>query len=294
MRDFIKFIAVKVFFTGTRKFFTMAAIVYGLYSLGNVSQIKEIIEYSKNAFESSTPDAAQDLSKRSVASEDEDIINMEVNNRSYTNFSKKEKDFFEDSNGSSSTTGAENTINEFVDDLTKKQRSVDRSRGVASDVPKPDTAKDLENTDAKQADLPQNDGCIGASCSPIEIVKTEEDIEEEKEPARTVLSTPPKTIDCTADKAEGLYGSNILVNLSCSETANITYCIQTGGSCCDPYNTPTPYSGSINLNAGDAEYCVSFYGISNDGGSSTTTDLTYTIDSTLPALIFISVLFSFS
>lgn len=92
-------------------------------------------------------------------------------------------------------------------------------------------------------------------------------------------------LNCSFDRPQGVYGSSFQVTLTCSSSANITFCIQLGGGFCDPTSGGTSYTGPVDLNSGDNIYGLSFFGTSTSSGvDSSVTDLTYTIDSTPPDL----------
>ena len=95
-------------------------------------------------------------------------------------------------------------------------------------------------------------------------------------------------LTCSFDKSQGTYGTPISVTLTCSEAAQITYCLQTGGGVCDPRSSPSIYSAPVNITL-DGTYSLSFYGEANSSGNVTSIqDLSYIINTTLPDL---SVLF---
>lgn len=99
------------------------------------------------------------------------------------------------------------------------------------------------------------------------------------EPDSRSNSVAVTQVTCSQDMAEGSYATAISVTISCSETATIFYCLDTGGSPC----TPTiQYTAPINLPT-DGSYGISYYA---DASASSTEvdDLLYTIDTTGPDL----------
>ena len=91
---------------------------------------------------------------------------------------------------------------------------------------------------------------------------------------------------CHHDSSGGVYGSSFEVALSCSESAQIYYCVQLGGGCCDPYQSSTVYSSPIEIGPSDDDYCVAYYGVSNQSMlESDTVNVSYTIDSNPPSLL---------
>jgi hypothetical protein len=88
---------------------------------------------------------------------------------------------------------------------------------------------------------------------------------------------------CSAAIGSGAYGHPIAVNLSCSSTATIRYCLNQG-SCCDPETAGIPYSGPIIIGAEDGSYCLSFEGENSSNIISSLIQHNYTISSELPDL----------
>ncbi|AYF43954.1 hypothetical protein BALOs_0944 [Halobacteriovorax sp. BALOs_7] len=86
-------------------------------------------------------------------------------------------------------------------------------------------------------------------------------------------------VTCSHDMAEGSYATPISVTISCSESATIWYCLDTGGSSCTP---SIQYTAPINLPT-DGDYGISYYA---QASASTTDvdDLLYRIDTTSPDL----------
>lgn len=92
------------------------------------------------------------------------------------------------------------------------------------------------------------------------------------------------SISCLSDIGDGVYANSLQVNITCSSSADIKYCVQQG-SCCDPISSGANYSSSITVGASDGTYCLSFFGTSvASGDSSTVIQKTYTIDSSAPDL----------
>ncbi|EQC52410.1 chitobiase/beta-hexosaminidase C-terminal domain-containing protein [Bacteriovorax sp. DB6_IX] len=88
---------------------------------------------------------------------------------------------------------------------------------------------------------------------------------------------------CTYSRAQGTYSSATTVSISCSEPAQIYYCVHVGIGTCDPISSPSLYSGPLSIGPADNTYKVSFYG-SNNSSSTSVVDLTYVIDSSTPSL----------
>lgn len=100
-------------------------------------------------------------------------------------------------------------------------------------------------------------------------------------------NNPPEVSpNCSANRAAGTYIAEISITLTCNQSAQIYYCIGSGGSCCDPVATPTTYTGAFPVGTIDGNYCVSFYGQSTSSLlSSNFQDISYLVDSSLPSLI---------
>lgn len=92
--------------------------------------------------------------------------------------------------------------------------------------------------------------------------------------------------NCSPSRAPGTYITSIDVSLSCNQASNILYCVGPGdGTCCDPTQSGTEYTGSINIGQVDGDYCVSFIGRSNTNLLySQIVNTIYDIDSALPVI----------
>lgn len=95
-------------------------------------------------------------------------------------------------------------------------------------------------------------------------------------------TTPPPLV-CQHDQASGLYSTAISINLSCTESADIYYCVSSSGACCNAETDGSLYTGSFDVGLTDGEYCVSYFG---DGAQSNSNEnnVLYTIDTSLPNL----------
>lgn len=94
--------------------------------------------------------------------------------------------------------------------------------------------------------------------------------------------TTVTSLTCASNKGGGAYANPIAVGLTCSSTAQIKYCVSQG-ACCDPKTAGSSYSSDVVVGEYSGTYCLSFYGESASlGKSSTVTQLTYTINNTLP------------
>ncbi len=91
-----------------------------------------------------------------------------------------------------------------------------------------------------------------------------------------------ETLTCSSNKGGGAYANPIAVGLTCSSTAKIKYCLSQG-ACCDPKTSGTSFASNVIVGEDSGNYCLSFYGESSSlGKSSTVTELSYTINNTLP------------
>lgn len=99
-----------------------------------------------------------------------------------------------------------------------------------------------------------------------------------------VTDTPTSDpLTCSVSQGSGVYGNPVQVSISCSAASDIKYCIQSG-SCCDPKTAGITYSSPLAIGSQDGSYCVSYYGVSTAGKSSTINSATYTINNTFPHL----------
>lgn len=95
-------------------------------------------------------------------------------------------------------------------------------------------------------------------------------------------SSSNPTLTCTSNYGTGGYSDIVLVELSCSSSASIKYCVS-DNTCCDPRTSGLAYTGIIPIGEREGSYCLSFYGTS----SSLTSNIvqhTYTVDKYLPDL----------
>lgn len=96
----------------------------------------------------------------------------------------------------------------------------------------------------------------------------------------------PSPPSCSHNMAEGVYGAAFEVEITCSEKASISYCLQTGGGCCDPYQASLNYDDPILIGPNDEDYCLTYYALSEKTLQETSLrDILYTLDSTPPALM---------
>lgn len=93
------------------------------------------------------------------------------------------------------------------------------------------------------------------------------------------------SLSCSANQGGGVYSNAILVEISCTASATIRYCISQG-SCCDPSSGTTYTPGTdILLGTVDGDFCLSFEGESTSGGSvSQTVNTNYSFVSGAPNL----------
>lgn len=101
------------------------------------------------------------------------------------------------------------------------------------------------------------------------------------DPGSDTPTSDPLT--CSVNQGGGVFGNPVQVSISCSAASEIKYCIQSG-SCCDPKTAGVTYSSPLAIGAQDGSYCVSYYGVSTAGKSSTINSATYTINNTFPHL----------
>ncbi len=95
-------------------------------------------------------------------------------------------------------------------------------------------------------------------------------------------SSSNSTLTCSSNYGTGGYSDIVSVELSCSSSASIRYCVSEN-TCCDPRTSGLAYTGIITIGEREGSYCLSFYGTS----SSLTSNIvqhTYTVDKFLPDL----------
>lgn len=90
------------------------------------------------------------------------------------------------------------------------------------------------------------------------------------------------TLSCKGSYGGGAYSHPIGVQLSCSSSAEISYCLSQDG-CCDPELEGGTYSSAVIVGAKEGNFCLSFSGEAN-GKISGVTQINYTIDNTYPHL----------
>lgn len=122
-------------------------------------------------------------------------------------------------------------------------------------------------------------GVLLPPSNPVDMVDDDDDEDDDDED-----TTPAVELTCSSNKGGGAYANPIAVGLSCSSTAQIKYCVSQG-SCCDPKTAGSSYTSDVVIGQNSGSYCLSFYGESSSlGKSSTVTQLSYTINNTLPDL----------
>lgn len=97
-------------------------------------------------------------------------------------------------------------------------------------------------------------------------------------------SLAPNT--CDANITGGSFNGPVGVQLSCSTNSTIKYClaVDTGSGCCDPHVGGLTYSSTIVVGAQNGNFCLSFYGESNQAGDSVDYENSYIVNSSLPHL----------
>ncbi|WPU63724.1 chitobiase/beta-hexosaminidase C-terminal domain-containing protein [Peredibacter starrii] len=86
--------------------------------------------------------------------------------------------------------------------------------------------------------------------------------------------TPPAV--CSANIGGGSFNGPISVELSCSNTSSIKYCVSEG-TCCDP-ETGSSYTGPITIGQASKTFCLSYT------GGDDISEATYTFNANLPHL----------
>ena len=286
MKKFIRLAILGIFYNGVRKFITLAGIIYFLMSSGDNTQIaQDYVDFDESSDEYSLN--VEKLEGRLPASI---ATNKRKRSKTKARFEKRLDDFSSLAGNPeglasrvsnfSSGTGSSNNY-EGSSERSRKTSSV--SGNSNSSASSDGNSSDNANSDSSSSDSGNSNGSfIGGGTLLTDIDNTDNGETTPVEPRTETNGS--NTISCSSDQAEGIFGSSISLVLSCSETANIQFCVQQGGGCCSPLTSPTSFSGSVDLNSGDGEYCVSFFGTGNGGEFSSVSSLTYTIDSTLPDL----------
>lgn len=97
-------------------------------------------------------------------------------------------------------------------------------------------------------------------------------------------SSSPAQNSCSTDILAGTFGNPIGVTITCNYLSEIKYCLSKD-SCCDPQTSGTVFSGAISVGAENGNFCLSFYGDSETGGTSEVVQNNYTINNTYPNLV---------
>lgn len=115
------------------------------------------------------------------------------------------------------------------------------------------------------------------------IVKKEED--QLTLASSTTGGTPssPTSLSCNSDITSGTFNHPVAVNITCNTTSTIKYCLSEG-SCCDPVTNGLTYTGAIAIGQNDGNFCLSFYGSSENAGVSESLQQLYQFNLTLPDL----------
>lgn len=302
MKEFLRFLIVKTFFAGFRKFVTLAAIGYALHNFTTLPD-SEVSRFDAFTDEEIMKIQKKVSSKRLPANLSDSIESYSLADRTENSVSRKERDFFEQNGASEGLPedGASETVSEVESEI---ENSVDRRRGVSGRGIASVDSNSTQSSDSSSPGLSKNTGsnvcnssldptCGGviSSFTQPEICnpETDDDCREstpEANPPTENVSVPVKEISCNVDKDEGNFGAGISVNIIPTEvSAQITYCVGVGASSfCDVYGSGTDYTSTLNFSS-DGIYNLTFYCRSSDGYTTEEQTLTYTIDSSLPALI---------
>lgn len=91
---------------------------------------------------------------------------------------------------------------------------------------------------------------------------------------------------CSANIIGGSFNHPVGVNLSCTYTSTIKYClgIDTGAGCCNPSSDGSNYTSQIVVGSSNATYCLSYYATSASAGVTPVYEQTYVINTALPDL----------
>lgn len=90
-------------------------------------------------------------------------------------------------------------------------------------------------------------------------------------------------LSCSSNIGAGAYGHPLAVSLTCTGTADISYCLGAGGVCCDPSSAGQDYSTPVVIGSKEGQYCLSFMGES-EGRYSSLVNLVFDINNTYPDL----------
>lgn len=166
--------------------------------------------------------------------------------------------------------------NENSNDTESSQNSSDSEESVL-----------ISNTDSDFVSIDQTETTVeettSSSTSSSSSSSSSSSTSDSNESLTVVTDTT--TISCEVDKSPGTYSANISVSISCSEYAQIYYCLQKDSGSCNPEVSGVLYAGAIDINAGDGNYYLSFYGESaSNGDLSEITDASYTLNSLAPNL----------
>jgi hypothetical protein len=91
------------------------------------------------------------------------------------------------------------------------------------------------------------------------------------------------TNTCSSNILGGTFGNAVAVTLTCTFPSTIKYCLAID-SCCDPETDGVVYGTQVIIGPTSGNYCLSYMGESDSGGSSIVADQNYTINSILPNL----------
>lgn len=274
---------------------SLVGLVYYLMPKDDVANLKEKLISS----EQKRGEKITSKDRRSIASTIDENGNVKYirekvyQSEQYISRSKKER-----SNGSSSQEPA------FIDEQKRGRETASSgyatSSSSASESSAPaanngysaapssnqvqDTVSEAEttsqNNDSKVSDSGNETPSLSDGVGPTVTDTSSDDPEVTDTP--TTPRTSTKTLNCTFDKSEGTYSEAIDIVLSCSETADIKFCIQAGGSCCSPLSSPSNFTDKVSISA-DGDYCLSFMG-SVDSLDSSLVEARYKLDSTIPSL----------
>lgn len=149
-----------------------------------------------------------------------------------------------------------------------------------------------KNSDSDSSDLstPSSHGYVGGGnwyqAGSGEIITNSDDTidddDDDDSSCSSCGSSSSPTLSCSSNYGTGGYSDIVSVELSCTSSASIKYCVSEN-TCCDPRISGLSYTGIIPIGVREGSYCLSFYGTSSSL-TSTIVQHTYTVDKLLPDL----------
>jgi hypothetical protein len=237
-----------------------------------IAEFQNALPESKRTIKKRTPASANEEGEGSFSSNNE--LELELDNTDLK-VSQSKDEFINKPAVAAQSASSYNPPPTAEDDQDTGNASIDRATASTELEEENQETSSSQESEEEKINVVENPNALAET--------TQEDASESEEEIDITVDENERdssiSMTCAADMAAGTYGTSFSVNLSCSETATIKYCLQYGGGCCDPETTPMTYSTAVNINSGNGAYCLSYYGESTNSEITTVSEINYNISS---------------